>query len=647
MGHLNGQFRCLELHQSLMIDGISRGVPFSEKDLQVLSSRTKSEGSSFLYVTLPSLGRAVDGGLSSGTFDCPRAFSRQKGTCLPKLMGPVFRQVFDSEGRLLENASDISIFFLRQVLLINSKLIKQPSKLEEERAVDGFESRQTSLRKFRIPLDHPVLNLAQALLGQTLRRLSLRSITPGHGPGVVHERKDRDEKWDFRYWPSQANRVYPFYEYGVQSLEHLRTRSDRTLFLREFNTKICLVPKDFRGPRLISAEMSAMQYLQQGQMREMMAFMESHPLLRLSVSLRDQTKNQLAAMEAVENCHFTLDLSDASDLLSAPLVWFLLAKVPDVRRCLFATRSRYATFGGRRIRIAAFAPMGSATCFPVETLVFWAITMASAHLHLYGSRFIARRDLSEVASNVKVFGDDIIAPDYCRETLVSTLLTIGCRPNMHKTCWRTPFRESCGTEWFRGSSVSITRNRSYTYANNSQVSHHPLLVDLQRRLCVGGLRRSAELVANWTQQCHPTCVGHYKSFNPGPSSWSWATFVLSLLDNNERNIPSSLLGTREERREFRSIHRALSCVPYCLLSETPVCLPALRLRYNAACQTIEFRVPVQYQKNRPWMSEGYERLLARLLGDSTDRVANRDISVKLAWRQLPPGSWSFMTRTKK
>jgi hypothetical protein len=56
MADLNSQFRALELHLAVMADGESRGVPFDNRDRQTLLARGRSEGSSFVYVTLPQLG---------------------------------------------------------------------------------------------------------------------------------------------------------------------------------------------------------------------------------------------------------------------------------------------------------------------------------------------------------------------------------------------------------------------------------------------------------------------------------------------------------------------------------------------------------------------------------------------------------------
>jgi hypothetical protein len=302
-----------------------------------------------------------------------------------------------------------------------------------------------------------------------------------------------------------------------------------------------------------------------------------------------------------------------------------------LRRYLCCTRSSGATFEGRIIRLSAFAPMGSATCFPVETLVFWAITMASLHLHLFGKKF-SPHALSELASHVRVFGDDIIAPEDCRETLVSTLSLVGCKPNMDKSCWLTPFRESCGSDWFNGTSVTITRNKGYTYESIDKIDHVPVLSDLQRRFFIAGLSNTAELVRKWCEAIRPLPLVPYDA----PE-----IFVDSLND--------LLLRIRGKSGRYDTDPRgSVSSSPilssdYCMLAKRGS-LPRLRLRYNSATQVVEVRVPVLIQRNRAWGTEGYTRLLARLLSDSSDRVATADRKVRIAWRVLPRGSWSFMTR---
>jgi hypothetical protein len=61
MGDLNTFLgRIVALRQAIADDGILNGVPFRSEDLAHLAERLKSEGSSFVLVTLPIMGKALD-----------------------------------------------------------------------------------------------------------------------------------------------------------------------------------------------------------------------------------------------------------------------------------------------------------------------------------------------------------------------------------------------------------------------------------------------------------------------------------------------------------------------------------------------------------------------------------------------------------
>jgi hypothetical protein len=636
MGSLKSQFRHLELHISLLEDGIARGLPFSSKDIQALTARFSSEGPSFFNVTLPVMGRAVDAGLVCGIFTCPVAFKVSRGSRLPLLFNDVFKTVFDSDGNLLSEPNVTAIFMLRQICLLQSKLVTEPTKEQSESAVKSFIAGQKALRAIRLNTDDPTLRIARAILKYALKNLNLSRIAPGHGPGAVHEKRDKEERWDFTYWSARANKVYPYHEYGVQSLNHLRETSNRIIFLDRMTTRIALVPKDFRGPRLISVEMSAMQYLQQGQMHRMMDYIESHALLKQSIRMRDQTLNQIAARDAYENDHATLDLSNASDTVSLPLVWFLFSGVPKLRRYLCRTRSDFATCNGEEIRLCAMSPMGSAVCFPIETLVFWALSLATMY-RATGSDHcdLDRKVLFELSSSLRVFGDDIILPRVNLASLMSTLTSVGCIPNMSKTCSATPFRESCGTEWFGNVPISITRNKKVRLYENDKLDQHPFYIDLQQRFFEAGLYRSAALVAKWTQAI------------------AWVPVRLSPRDESGLSTNSRQYLNFRRRRTNDSVR--LSNGNYMPITDEPGFLdgrfvPCLfghenlidfrvRLRWNTAYQRVEFRVPSFCQRTCDWRNGGYSRLLARLSSVAFDRLAIRDREVRFAWRVLPSGSY--------
>jgi len=620
MGNLNLSLeRYLALRRSIIEDGISLSIPFSDKDLRTIQQRTVNEGSSFVLVTLPMLGKALDLGLISGYFICPKNFACRRNSSLPQLTHDVFRLVFKADGQLKEKPNIVAIRYLRLFLLFDSKVHMQPSIKQEEDAIAGFEHRMEDLMNFRIDSNNRVLSWAKELMTETLSTLDLSEIRPGHGPGGVADGKDRLQRWDFDSWPLRANYTYPFYRFAVSSLEALQERSNFVLVEKPC-TKICLVPKDFKGPRLISAESTATQYLQQGQMRKMMHFIKYHPLLRLSMRLDDQTFNQIRAKESVQNRQATVDLSNASDTVSVQLVWYLLSGVPKLRKYLFSTRSYYSQHKNKKIRLVAFAPMGSAVCFPVETLVFWALSMASVRLHRcehHPIKGVILPTWRNVAPEVTVFGDDIIIPtDGCLETLLTTLQSVGCSPNMSKTCWKTPFRESCGKDYFNGIDVSIIRNRSFHYGATNKLSDYPVLLDLQRKFFAIGLFRTARLLAGWAREIYPII-----EYSISPRD----------LEAFRQNLEAFRADTEGDNVVF---HRYQD--QYCFaFSDRDLIDPGIRTRFNSAYQRIEARLPRLIQRSLEWKSDGYPRLLARLLSDRIDRIPNRDVIVKIGWSSIP------------
>jgi len=675
--------RIIALRQSIVDDGIAQGVPFHEKDLQLVVERLRNEGSSFVKVTLPILGKALDLGLVVGQFHCPANFSRKRDTCLPTFMGAVFGRIFGTDGNLLVSPEPCSIYFLRQFLLFDGKLITEPTVIQKKEAIDGFRERQRILGKTKVPQYHPVLERAKLLLSRTLKGLDLSTISPGHGPGGVAEGMDRIVRWDFNSWPSRAERWYPFHVYGSQSFRALCISGPPRMIAKSY-TKCSLVPKDFKGPRLISAESAATQYLQQGQMKSLMRYIQRHPLLSRSIKLSDQTFSQKLCKKAFDAGMGTLDLSNASDTVSAALVWYLLSGVPRLRSQLFCTRSQYLLFGSEEpVRITAFSPMGSAVCFPVETLVFWAITMASVrHVQASWRTSLSREGKgslpleSETASEIAVFGDDIIAPTYAFSTIIGTLETIGCQVNRSKTCYMTPFRESCGSEWYNSIDITITRNRRYYYDVTRKFVNYPVILDLQRKFFLQGLERTAALLLQWAREISPVATielgehgsNIYRSLDgcpkghPHQGSMRYWLYTLRI-----RRTDEAVFGCDGRLTAFPS---GLDCFVRGSTAFDRTCCAfgwytsldrGVPTRYNKEYQRTECRLPGLFQRTSQWdtytidprkderirlprgrnltfRSQGcleYARLLARVVGDSVERIAIRDVMSKMAWSDLP------------
>lgn len=577
---LKTQRSLTELHCKIIDDGCLRSIPFEDSDRALIRLRTGEEGVSFLKVTLPLLGKALDRGLISGTFRCTPAFTRNQS--LPVFCHKVFLKIFTAEtGDLLRSPDVECIRFLRQLLLLDSKTWEFPTPESCEAAWKAFKQRQRDLER---PLkDHPVLAIAAEVLKKVLNKLDLHSIVPGHGPGAVAEGIAQDARWGFSYWSKTSERVYPWRMHGTPYLCPLLSR--RPPLKGGLTTRVVLVPKDFRGPRLISVEPQVHQYLQQGQMKKIYDFVGRSSFLRRSIRFEDQSLSQERSRTSVDDGTFTLDLSEASDRLSAVAVWKLFSRLPRLRRQLFATRTSFAQFKGERVRLRCFAPMGSATCFPVETLCFYALAFASA-------RYI-EKDWSwrSLADNITVFGDDIIAPDFCRDVLLGTLQEIGCVPNMDKTCFETSFRESCGAEWFGRDSVTIVRNRRVPFGHLT-IDDVPDIVSLQRKFFSARLLCTASYLKDLAREIFPVPIS--------------STYY--------EEEPDFLIGD-----DFNQ--------PF------PV-------RFNRDLQRLEARVVYTTSSADDWDPRlGLERLLAAHCFSRIDRVSRRDRKIKTGWRQQIPTAW--------
>jgi len=97
--------------------------------------------------------------------------------------------------------------------------------------------------------------------------------------------------------------------------------------------------------------------------------------------------------------------------------------------------------------------MGSATCFPVEAMVFLTVVLLGIQDSL--SRSLTKGDLKTILRKVRVYGDDIIVPVEHVRSVVDSLEAFGLKVNTRKSFWTGKFRESCGKDYYAGSDVTV------------------------------------------------------------------------------------------------------------------------------------------------------------------------------------------------
>jgi len=485
-----------------------------DRDVATLRSRVQDEGLAFLTKTLSRLGKALDLGLVTGTFVTPTSIRRSGGRgrrqSTPALMQEYFNVLFDSEtGRLLETAPASAVKHLRQVLFLAYKL-EVPYTEEQERAVvSAFIATEEELDAVGSdPADGAgeLIEMAARISKVVFEGFDPLDILPRHGPGAVATGEKLEDKWRFRRKYRAIHQVFPYYDYFIVGRgRELIDRLDwyRNLEPHEVGTaKVVLVPKDSRGPRLISSEPLEYQWIQQGIGRKLQTWLETgsphgDPLPPKRINFTRQEINAaLAVRGSLDGSVATLDLESASDRVSLALVRGVLRHTPRLLRALEAARTTATTLpSGEVLPLKKFAPMGSAVCFPVEAYIFWAVIVAAVTLRNHVP-------LSEAGAKVYVYGDDIVVPTEWAEASIAALESVGLRVNRSKSCVTGNFRESCGMDAFKGVRVTPARLRSLWTGRRTDGTAFVAYVSLANQLEGEGYCAAADMVWGWLEETY-------------------------------------------------------------------------------------------------------------------------------------------------
>jgi hypothetical protein len=218
--------------------------------------------------------------------------------------------------------------------------------------------------------------------------------------------------------------------------------------------KVAFVPKTQKTPRVIAIEPVYNQYVQQGLMRVIVPAIERDKRLRGQINFTDQSINGALALSSSITREFaTIDLKEASDRLHAAVVHLMVQSQPDVNRAVFACRSKYAKLpNGKIIPMKKFASQGSALTFPLESMAFYSIAIAS-FMERYGLPVHHPR-VEAFSKKVFVYGDDLIVPTKEVDIVIDGLETAGLLVNRSKSFAMSHFRESCGIDAFGGNIVT-------------------------------------------------------------------------------------------------------------------------------------------------------------------------------------------------
>ncbi|YP_010771469.1 RNA-directed RNA polymerase, partial [ssRNA phage Zoerhiza.4_22] len=492
-----------DLHQSLLT-----------KDLPWLKRLIESRGLPFIMIDMPEAGKVVDQALSRERLDpndLPQTFGKIRGGSR-QFLYCLFSQVFDDEGILKPDVAISAVRNLRQVLYLAKKAKMACSDAAIEAEVVTFRAIDDELRSSSLTWDedgglhmspwgnvnltglslvdclaeHPIdpcqdlfdkdlLKVVQAVSDNLMSRWSAefdwRSVFPKHGPGVVADAKRGTDKYLFPSWPNKLERVFP-HSYFANSSEYeayANPEDDQYNLNQEFPVRLLAVPKTLKGPRMVASEPTSHQFIQLGLMRWMREHLPQP--LKHCLNFRDQEPSRRLCVIASLGGHLaTVDLSSASDRLSCWTVERVFRRSPDLLDAFQACRTRWlvnATGHGDPylIRLNKYAPMGNGTTFPVQSIVYAIMSIASI-IYTDGS-LVNNKTIDAAARGVRVFGDDIIISSSAVPNLTRVLELNQLKVNQMKTHITGRFRESCGMDAFRGQDVTPV------YLASLELSHSP------------------------------------------------------------------------------------------------------------------------------------------------------------------------------
>jgi hypothetical protein len=426
-----------------------------------------------------SLASAPTGG---EVFDCPKG---QLWLGTPELIRTV-RQAFGFFSRLHANVTE------EQKLL---QLREAADRLGREAQIDLEPSEVEEVRRF-----------IRRILGPAPSLLNLRFR---HGPGAVATRERGLQKLYFKETYQSVDTLL-----GMDSeiLFRLPNQPSRVMVRAIPTTRVIAVPKDATKIRTISCEPLSMQFLQQGIMTHI--YSRFARVAADMFPLTDQERPKRFARlgscpetrgQRAQPC--TIDLSNASDDVKCAHVRLFFP--PDWQDLLLSVRSEFAHFEelGFDVELKTFAPMGAATCYPVESLVFAGISYAAA------KKEYRRSD------NVRLYtcnGDDLVVPAYSFYRTVDMLERAAFSVNVSKCCGPTVrFREACGGDYYDGVDVTYVRPRFLPKFGHR--SANVPTVQLANGLNTRQFRITAQLLANTVHT--PVAIGEGDAYASPDLNW--------------------------------------------------------------------------------------------------------------------------------
>ena len=488
-----------------------------ERDSLELERRANKEGLSFLTKTLPAYYKHVLQCVEQGHFTPICGFKHHRKGPLPLFLGGLVGGLFADDGSLRLDRESYYLGLIGQVCTFMYKCEFPYTPEQESQRLNKFLEVESelpeSLGRLSDKAETILLNAIE-LGAHILRDFEVTEL-PKHGPGAVADGVKAGEKFDFHF-SERIEEVFPFDDwfsnyridwtgagdpYGSGFVAIYGGLLEVLAGKKDIDWDVCpargiFVNKDSRGPRYISCEPKEHMWLQQAVGQSLMRHLEKHTYTRGHLNFSDQSINGSHALNSsISGEYATIDLEDASDRVSLAVVRALLPS--NLVRLLEACRSSSAILPNKvEVSLKKFAPMGSACCFPIESLVFYLLSTACVS-------YLRGWDFQRASSKVYVYGDDIIIPTYAYNLLNEVFPEFYLVINKNKSYSKGPFRESCGVDAIDGVDVSTVKLRRPMPTSKHDTSTLISWVDTSNQLFYAGFWVTADKLANHLRNLAP------------------------------------------------------------------------------------------------------------------------------------------------
>jgi hypothetical protein len=416
----------------------------------VLISRFQREGLPFLTKTLPKFEKYVLACIESNKIlkndahIVPTDFKWKSG--YPLFMRVLLKRViFDRCAESLKSIRQICSYFYKLSLDYSKELLTSAEQEYVER------DRTSELNWDYLREGRKVFNKVFQKTGNVSIHDAYRN--PRNGPGAFSGSGQISIPFEvYKLYPdsyigtttrrfsdvSGLFRAYPSARYNITYATDLNV------------AEVVFVPKDSRGPRVISKE----------PLHNLRAQLSALDILvdticadsKGRINFLDQRINRTLAQKAsVDRSLSTLDCRNGSDLLQNRVVNYITSDAP-VNKVFQRSRTEFVRLpSGKITRLNKYANMGNGLCFPAMALTMYIAVLVGIMKETGMSLPKARQIL------LFVYGDDIIVDSRFHNAAISGLEAFGFCINRDKSFAKGFFRESCGGDYLAGSDVTPVR----------------------------------------------------------------------------------------------------------------------------------------------------------------------------------------------